>query len=196
MADMPLADLARAEAMASQALSESPRSVSAHSPGPRCCACSVGTSGDSRIRNCDRVQSQSGRCLGGPGLVQVSDRLPSPVHPFLGCAYASNGAPERGVALLAKTLSARRGKAWVSMIADMKVTRYRGGSPKIRAPYEAVYFAGLPEIVERHPFEHRPLIFRRQLAMMTCGLGRTPMTAVFPMFIWSPWVILTLTRTS
>ena len=30
---------------------------------------------------------------------------------------------------------------------------------------------------------------------MTCGLGRTPMTAVFAMFIWSPRVMLTLIRT-
>src|SRR5947208_282545 len=36
--------------------------------------------------------------------------------------------------------------------------------------------------------ERRPAI--------TCGAGRTPITAVLAAFIWLPWVMLTLTRTS
>src|SRR5207248_9132745 len=36
--------------------------------------------------------------------------------------------------------------------------------------------------------ERRPAI--------TCGTGRKPTTAVLAAFIWLPWVILTLTRTS
>src|SRR5208282_3151204 len=29
---------------------------------------------------------------------------------------------------------------------------------------------------------------------MTCGVGRTPTTALFEMFIWPPWVMLTFTN--
>jgi tetratricopeptide (TPR) repeat protein len=37
------------------------------------------------------------------------------------------------------------GNAWVSTIADMKVTRY-WGPPKLRALYESIYFAGLRKL--------------------------------------------------
>jgi adenylate cyclase len=63
------------------------------------------------------------------------------VYSFLASAYALNGELERGAALLAETYRLS-GKAWVSTIADMRITGY-WGPPKIRALYEAVYFAGL-----------------------------------------------------
>jgi TolB-like protein/tetratricopeptide (TPR) repeat protein len=66
------------------------------------------------------------------------------VHSFLGAAYALNGEPERGAALLAETYRLS-GTAWVSTIADMRVTGY-WGPPEIRALYENIYFAGLRKL--------------------------------------------------
>ena len=66
------------------------------------------------------------------------------VHSFLGAAYALNGDPERGVALLAET-HRLSGTAWVSTIADMRVTGY-WGPPEICALYEKIYFAGLRKL--------------------------------------------------
>jgi adenylate cyclase len=66
------------------------------------------------------------------------------VYSFLASAYALNGELERGAALLAETYRLS-GKAWVSTIADMRITGY-WGPPKIRALYEAVYFAGLRKL--------------------------------------------------
>ena len=65
-------------------------------------------------------------------------------YSFLGAAYALNGEPDRGAAELAETYRLS-GKAWVSTIADMKVTGY-WGPPKIHALYESIYFAGLRKL--------------------------------------------------
>ena len=66
------------------------------------------------------------------------------VYSFLGSAYALNGEPERGSALLAETYRLS-GKVWVSTIADMKVTGY-WGPPKVRRLFETIYFAGLRQL--------------------------------------------------
>jgi TolB-like protein len=66
------------------------------------------------------------------------------VHSFLGAAYALNGKPERGAALLAETYRLS-GKVWVSTIADIRVTGY-WGPPKVRDLIETVYFAGLRKL--------------------------------------------------
>jgi adenylate cyclase len=66
------------------------------------------------------------------------------IYSFLGSAYALNGAPERGSALLAETYRLS-GKVWVSTIADMKVTGY-WGPPKVRHLFETIYFAGLRKL--------------------------------------------------
>jgi len=66
------------------------------------------------------------------------------VYSFLASAYALNGEPERGAALLAETYRLS-GKVWVSTIADMKVTGY-WGPPKTLALFENIYFAGLRKL--------------------------------------------------
>jgi adenylate cyclase len=66
------------------------------------------------------------------------------VYSFLGSAYALSGEPEHGATLLAETYRLS-GKAWVSTIADMKVTGY-WGPPRVRILYESIYFAGLRKL--------------------------------------------------
>jgi TolB-like protein/Tfp pilus assembly protein PilF len=66
------------------------------------------------------------------------------VYSFLGSAYALNGEPERGAALLVETYWLS-GNVWVSTIADMRITGY-WGPPKIRDLCESIYFAGLRKL--------------------------------------------------
>jgi adenylate cyclase len=97
-----------------------------------------------RIGLINLLQSQTDKAIEWFERARVTISTFPPVHSFLGCAYALNGEPERGAATLAET-HRLSGDAWVSTIADMKVTGY-WGPPEIRALFESIYFAGLRKL--------------------------------------------------
>jgi tetratricopeptide (TPR) repeat protein len=66
------------------------------------------------------------------------------VYSFLASALALRGEIERALAELAETYRLS-GTAWVSTIAEMRVTGY-WGPPKLRALFESIYFAGLRKL--------------------------------------------------
>jgi hypothetical protein len=70
----------------------------------------------------------------------VDPRHPQP-HPWLAAAYALKGATERAAGELAETRKLASDDRY-SSIARLKAAGYFG-VPKIRALYEATYFAGL-----------------------------------------------------
>jgi hypothetical protein len=70
----------------------------------------------------------------------INPAVPSP-HASLASAYALNGQTERAAAELTEARRLRGEGSW-SSIAEMRANGY-WGVPKIRALYEATYFAGL-----------------------------------------------------
>jgi adenylate cyclase len=131
MSDTAAADIDRAEGLVSRALAISPRNPHAHLVWYL------------RIGIVHLLQSRTDEAV--PWLEKARNfdpQHPQP-HPWLAAAYALKGDTERAAVELAEARMLN-GDDRYSSIARLKAAGYFG-VPKIRALYEATYFAGLRE---------------------------------------------------